>query len=1283
MKILDRKTYKKCKRVFIELFLKISKLNLTMIANYRKSIILKIKYFYKKLLLNIIHSLSNYYRKICKNSPLINLQGFEDFAPKIRADKADKYSEIIKYAVENPNTKNVALTGPYGSGKSSILITFEEVYPEFKYLNISLATFDEKEHQLKEIEYCILKQLFYKVEQNKIPESRFKRIVNHKNVKLKAIFIFIWLISLIYFLNPNLLNNIIEVLACDFYSKIGNIIYMLYFLVGTFYFLYKIMGFILNFKLTKFSFQDAEIENGDDKKSINFESEIDEILYFFERNHFNVVFIEDLDRFKNTEIFIKLREINYLINNYDPIKNKRKITFIYAVQDDTFKEDERAKFFDLIIPVIPVINYSNSSKELLENIDIEKDNIPKSFFKQVARYLSDKRTLISINNEYKIYKNIIGNDLDKRKLLAMMVYKNVEPTDFDNLNSQKGYVYSVFNESYNLLKSSIDTFDKKIIENNTAIKLSKDEMIQSVNELRSLYISRFYEKLLDSKDKNIQNIQIGSIQYTIQQLLEDSNFNLFVKLTDINYYSYSIYNGRYYTASSEISFKILESELGLYSERLEIIENKKDTKTNELKKEIENLESEKQILRTKKIKDLITDDYLQQCLDGLNCKENIKVNEIIDGKETIITKINIINYKIQNVDLINYLIRYGHIDDSYSHYISYFYPGTITKEDNDFLKSFTNNKPLPYDFKLLEIESLFPDILESDFSREEILNFFLLDYILVNNNTENQLKQIIGLLSTKIKKSTNFIDEYLTYTIEVNKKLFLKALCKYWQNPNQNIWEEILSNFSDDKRIYYLNLMFSTLDFNTIKALNTRDNLSNYISDIKSLDCFINIDTEIISFIFETKLKFKNINAIGSKIIFDFIYDKNSYEINEKMIELFLSRYKQKEVNLALLKTANYSTIKNSGATKLIKYIDSNIEFYVEEVFLKLENNCEESEETIIELLNKNYEDFDFDLTIEIINKNKTPIKDISDVIYTELWTTLIQENKIDISWDNLLYYFKDKKVFDDILINYLKTNYLKLGTEQINPDFDLKEPDLVQKFSEDIIIKTSVEILNSLTENSITTFVYSDGEAIFSALPIDKMKILINKKIILLSIENYNFIENEFTELLLIFLEINNIKFIEEVGDYELDSSIILKLIDSKVFTQEQIMSIIIHIPDSVLIENNVISNKVCNLLANNRKIKISNDLLIELLKLSQFTEDKIRLFNIYQNNIVASDLKNIIQILGNPYSEITDGKHPKFQNNEYNREFINLRKKDFITKVDYIDNDRFIRVHTKRRIN
>ena len=1254
----------------------------------KNSTMRKIKDLYKNLLLYSIHCLSNCYKKLNEKSTLSNSQGFEDFTPKIISDK-DNYSDIIKYAVENPNTKNVALTGPYGSGKSSILKTFESKFIEYKYLNISLATFDEKEHELKEIEYCILKQLFYKVEQSKIPESRFKRIVNQKNVVIKAILIFLWLISLIYFFKPNLLNDIIIILVCDFYSKISNIIYTLYFFGGSIYFLYETMGFILNFKLTKFSFQDAVIQNGDDKKSINFESEIDEILYFFERNHFNIVFIEDLDRFKNTEIFIKLREINYLINNYDPIKNNRKITFIYAVQDDTFKENERAKFFDFIVPVIPVINYSNSSKELLDKIDFVKDKIPKHFIKQVSRYLSDKRTIVSINNEYKIYKNIIGDKLDNTKLLAMMIYKNIEPTDFDNLNSQKGYVYNVFNQLNIFNTEKTIRIDEKI-----KILESKNEKIfseipKNIKELRSFYIMRFYENQVDEfpEINSIKSIELNTKECSIIEILEDDNFNTFAtinkKITFKYHTLHSINHSTLLSMTIPFSFSNLESDIGIYKERFENLVNKK--RTNEFKKEIEKLVNEKQVLRTKKIKDIVTNDYFQKCLDSLKEKEIINLKEVIDGKEIIITQENTIHYFIQNIDLINYLIRYGHIDDSYSHYISYFYPGTITKEDNDFLKSFTNNNPLLYNFKLKEIESLFSDILKSDFNREEILNFSLLDYIFSRQDTDEQLEQIITLLSTIIEKPTIFIDEYLAYTISNNQKLFLKALCKYWNNPNQNIWEKIMSNFSDDKCIEYLNLLFSTLDFNTIKALNIRDNLSNYISKIKSLNSFIDIDTEIIAFIFETKIKFEDINNQGSNVIFDFIYDNNSYEINEKMIELITCRYSQNKFDLELLKTANYTTIKNTGATKLIKYIDLNIEFYIKTVFLKLDTNCNESEEIIIELLNDNYEDFGPELTIEIIIKNQTQIKDISKIEYSDLWTTLLQEDKIAISWDNLLHYFKEKEIFDDHLVNYLNIehHYSFLSKSTINTDFDKDDTDFPTIFIKELAESDiSIDSFSSLINSFPNT--YPDASEVFNDISIEKIKVLIQNKTILLSLINYNFINNEFSDLLLIYLEINSKKFIDELETFNLDSSIIIKLIDSKVFSQIQKMLIIEHIPEAVLIENNDISIKVCHLLATNRKIKkMSIDLLRALITKSKSTEDKIRLFNIYQNNIDKSELKSIIHILGYPYSTIIEGKHRSFENNEFNREFINQRKKDFITNSNLVIKDNLIKVYTKRKTN
>ena len=93
-----------------------------------------------------------------------------------------------------------------------------------------------------------------------------------------------------------------------------------------------------------------------------FNKHLDEILYFFQVTDYNVVIIEDLDRFGTPNIFLKLRELNQLINESKIVG--RHITFIYAIKDDIFKDEERTKFFDFITTVIPVINPSNSNLHL-------------------------------------------------------------------------------------------------------------------------------------------------------------------------------------------------------------------------------------------------------------------------------------------------------------------------------------------------------------------------------------------------------------------------------------------------------------------------------------------------------------------------------------------------------------------------------------------------------------------------------------------------------------------------------------------------------------------------------------------------------------------------------------------------------------------------------------------------------------------------------------------------------------------------------------------------------
>lgn len=125
-------------------------------------------------------------------------------------------------------------------------------------------------------------------------------------------------------------------------------------------------------------------------KSI-FNKYLDEILYFFEVNNYNIVIFEDLDRFKNPEIFVKLRELNFLINNYEKVD--RKVVFIDAIKDDVFLSKERTKFFYFIIPIIPYLNSTNSYEILRKYVLKVSTSIDEDYINDIAPYIDDMRLM--------------------------------------------------------------------------------------------------------------------------------------------------------------------------------------------------------------------------------------------------------------------------------------------------------------------------------------------------------------------------------------------------------------------------------------------------------------------------------------------------------------------------------------------------------------------------------------------------------------------------------------------------------------------------------------------------------------------------------------------------------------------------------------------------------------------------------------------------------------------------------------------------------------------------
>lgn len=146
----------------------------------------------------------------CPFIPKGDAQKGEDYTeyrallPIDNIENGDEYIAALRWAFENKEIKNIALTGPYGSGKSSIIETFlttdeeainekgwlKRLLPQKKAisesaLKISMATFEEGNSEQgggripveeDEVEKGILKQLFYKVEPGKIPQSRYRKL---------------------------------------------------------------------------------------------------------------------------------------------------------------------------------------------------------------------------------------------------------------------------------------------------------------------------------------------------------------------------------------------------------------------------------------------------------------------------------------------------------------------------------------------------------------------------------------------------------------------------------------------------------------------------------------------------------------------------------------------------------------------------------------------------------------------------------------------------------------------------------------------------------------------------------------------------------------------------------------------------------------------------------------------------------------------------------------------------------------------------------------------------
>ena len=144
----------------------------------------------------------------------INNRFYESLTPKSDIKNGEEYFAALDWALNQEDIRNIAIAGPYGSGKSSIIRSYLKKNSGKKVLNISLAAFNldemvsnigdnKSENEKNKLEIGILKQLFYSVDTERIPKSRYRKIQNLKikpsNILITILFVFLFLLLILFF----------------------------------------------------------------------------------------------------------------------------------------------------------------------------------------------------------------------------------------------------------------------------------------------------------------------------------------------------------------------------------------------------------------------------------------------------------------------------------------------------------------------------------------------------------------------------------------------------------------------------------------------------------------------------------------------------------------------------------------------------------------------------------------------------------------------------------------------------------------------------------------------------------------------------------------------------------------------------------------------------------------------------------------------------------------------------------------------------------------------------
>lgn len=755
------------------------------------------------------------------------MRELKSLRPHYESEQHDMYVEALKQAVRQREVTNIALSGPYGVGKSSILQGFRDYNSDAIFISLSTLGFSKTTEskstqssggaispQTNQIQKEIVKQLLYRKPPSELPASRFKRIQKpdlRQSLTVSALIGFVLTAIVAAIGGFAKIPKVCDSAWWEFGVKFVGV-WLLLSLVA------QLAGQFLRgaVRLDKFTAGPATVTLSQESDSY-FDRYLDEIIYFFEMSACRIVVFEDIDRFGNWEIFEELRELNTLLNNAEQLQDKKsepdenKVVFIYAMKDSIFEPqavtdtDEvakdiqdraiqeiqranRTKFFDVIIPVVPFVTHRSARDLMRQELDGVSPMVSDELIDRVAKYIPDFRLLRSVCNEYMIYAQFILGDnklkLEPDNLFALMLYKSVHLKDFESIHLGQSKLDEVYQMSLRVIENRISAINEKydILEKQLDPHAESEMRGAAFKEMVDWLATRF-SMSVESFTVNVGS-QAFSSEGTKTPLFWLAVYRLAandsITITDI--YSHSGYH-----MPLELTKKDMERLMGHDLVCIPIDERPR----NVIDSDLHQLNVARQQYQSAHMSDLMSDPLaVVPSENGAEQTFSAYVEKTLGSK------------------LAAALIRHGYIDQNFVLYTSTYHTTSLSANAMTFRLQNMERGVMNANYELSDndVLQLISDttIDLEEFARPGAYNVSILDYLLANGSTHREHLDLIMLSLLQDDDGTKHYLQSFFSSDSLNKERLVIELTS--QYPGIFTVLVGLRGIPDEKQVNYVDI---------------------------------------------------------------------------------------------------------------------------------------------------------------------------------------------------------------------------------------------------------------------------------------------------------------------------------------------------------------------------------------------------------------------------------------------------------------------------------------------